>query len=347
MTNKITPASLGYRMPAEWEPHSATWLSWPHNSKTWPGQDMAKVQEVHIAMMKGLHLGEKVNLLVNDQKTFDYVSGKLLETGISGIYIHIFPTNDVWIRDYGPNFLVGSSPTDNVALNKWGFNAWGGKYLWDKDVQVGHTIAKYLGMTVFSPGIILEGGAIECNGQGVCITTEQCMLNKNRNPELSRKDIEQYLKDYLGVRQIIWCQGDVVGDDTDGHIDNLVRFVNADTVLCAWEGDPQDHNHKCLKENYEILKSAKDQNGKPFNVVRLPMPGYVGDSVKRLPASYANFYIGNKAVILPVYDMPNDKIALSLLQKFFPDREIVCVPSRTFIWGLGGIHCVTQQQPKG
>lgn len=340
---------MGYRMPAEWEPHSATWLSWPHNPNTWPGQDMSEVEEVYVAMIRALDLGEIVNLLVNDNETAKYVSARLRQAGVTlnRVHIYLIPTNDAWMRDYGPNFLVRSAPDDRLAFNNWHFNSWGGKYQWDKDNRVGTSISELLKVPVFRPGIILEGGAIECNGQGICITTEQCLLNKNRNPGLGRKEMERYLRDYLNVQNVIWCQGEMEGDDTDGHIDNLVRFVNNDTVLCAWEEDPQDPNHKSLKENYTILKTATDRNGRPLNVVRLPMPGYIGEKDTRLPASYANFYIGNKVVMLPTYNHAHDVTARDLLQKYFPTREVVCIPCETFIWGLGGIHCVTQQQPRG
>jgi agmatine deiminase len=347
MKTKTTPVALGYRMPAEWEPHSATWLSWPHNSNTWPGQNMAHVEAVYIDIIRALHTGETVNLLVNSAEISDSVASRLSQAGVSldAVRIHVIPTNDAWIRDYGPNFIVRPGVDKPIAFNKWHFNSWGGKYKWDKDEQVGLTIADRLDMPVFHLDIILEGGAIECNGQGVCITTEQCLFNKNRNPNLGREDMEHYLKDYLGVRKVIWCQGEIEGDDTDGHIDNLMRFVSPNTILTAWEDDPQDPNHKCLKENLETLKAATDQDGKAFNVVRLPMPGYVLGNKSRLPASYANFYIGNQVVLLPVYGHPNDETARSIVQKHFPTRKVVCIPSQTFIWGLGGIHCVTQQQP--
>ncbi len=347
MTETALPASLNFRMPAEWEPQSAVWLSWPHNPNTWPGQDMAAVESVYVAMIRALHSGQTVNLLVNDRLAAERVSQTLDRAFVKPdrVRLHIIPTNDAWIRDYGPNFIVRPSGQDRIAFNKWLFNSWGGKYDWKNDNQVGDTLAETLGLPVFHPGIILEGGAIEVNGRGTCITTEQCLLNKNRNGGMTREQMEKYLRDYLGARNIIWCQGEMEGDDTDGHIDNLVRFVNPDTVLCASEEDPRDPNRKCLEENYKILTNAKTQDGKPLNVVRLPMPGYVGDGETRLPASYANFYIGNKTVLLPTYGQQNDRTALYLLKKFFPGREIAGIPCRTFIWGLGGIHCVTQQQP--
>jgi agmatine deiminase len=343
------PADLGFRMPAEWEPHSATWLAWPHNLETWPGQDMAKVEAVYIQMIKTLAKGEKVHLLVN-RESDAFKLNKLIKNSPlnnQNIIIYPIPTNDAWMRDYGPNFLVRetSSGKREVSANLWKFDSWGGKYEWDLDDRVGGVIMDQLAMPRFEPGIVLEGGAIEVNGQGLCITTEQCLLNPNRNGGLAKEEMEIYLKRYIGVREIIWCQGNIEGDDTDGHIDNLVRFVNPDTVLCAWEDDTRDPNHTCLKENLKILESFRDENGKPLNVVQLPMPGRIDSDEGRLPASYANFYIGNRAILLPTYNRRHDTAAASILERFFPDREIVKIPCETFVWGLGAIHCVTQQQP--
>ena len=343
------PADLGFHMPAEWEPHSATWLTWPHNLETWPGQDMAKVEAVYIQMIKALTKGEKVNLLIN-RESDTFKLNKLIKNGpltTQNINIYPIPTNDAWIRDYGPNFLVRqtSSSKREVAANLWKFDSWGGKYEWDLDDRVGSTIMDLLDIPRFEPGIVLEGGAIEVNGQGICITTEQCLLNPNRNGGLEKDEMESYLKRYLGVREIIWCQGNIEGDDTDGHIDNLVRFVNPDTVLCAWEDNAKDSNHACLQANLEALESFRDADGKPLNVVKLPMPGRIDTDEGRLPASYANFYIGNQVVLLPTYNHRNDAIAENILKRFFPDREIVGIPCETFVWGLGAIHCVTQQQP--
>ena len=245
------PADLGFRMPAEWEPHFATWLTWPHNPETWPGQDMAKIEAVYVQMIKTLAKGEKVHLLVSrDSDAFKL--NKLIKNNplnIQNIKIYPIPTNDSWIRDYGPNFLVRetSSGKREVSANLWKFNSWGGKYEWDLDDRVGNTVLDLLELTRFEPGIVLEGGAIEVNGQGLCITTEQCLLNPNRNGGLEKTEMESYLKRYLGVREIIWCQGNIEGDDTDGHIDNLVRFINPDTVLCAWEDDTTD-SQPCLPE---------------------------------------------------------------------------------------------------
>jgi agmatine deiminase len=343
------PADLGFRMPAEWEPHTATWLAWPHNLETWPGQDMAKIEAVYIQMIKTLAKGEKVHLLVN-RESDAFKLNKLIKNSplnSQNIIIYPIPTNDAWMRDYGPNFLVRetSSGKRAVSANLWKFDSWGGKYEWDLDDRVGGVIMDQLGIPRFEPGIVLEGGAIEVNGQGLCITTEQCLLNPNRNGGLSKEEMETYLKRYLGVREIIWCQGNIEGDDTDGHIDNLVRFVNPDTVLCAWENDTKDPNHACLKENLKILESFRDESGKPLNVVQLPMPGRIDSDEGRLPASYANFYIGNRAILLPTYNHRHDSAAASILEQFFPDREIVKIPCEIFVSGLGAIHCVTQQQP--
>lgn len=349
MTPDSYPADFGFRMPAEWEPHSSTWLAWPHNLETWPGQDISKIEAVYIQMIKALAKGEKVHLLVN-RESDAFRLNKLIKNNplnSENIIIYLIPNNDTWIRDYGPNFLVRETPSgkQEVAANLWKFDSWGGKYEWDLDDRVGGAVIDLLGMTRFEPGIVLEGGAIEVNGEGLCITTEQCLLNPNRNGGLEKTEMESYLKHYLGVREIIWCQGNIEGDDTDGHIDNLVRFVNSNTVLCAWEKDTTDPNHACLQKNLKILESFKDTNGKSLNVVKLPMPGGINTIEGRLPASYANFYIGNRAVLLPTYNHRNDALAESTLKHFFPDREIVGIPCETFIWGLGAIHCVTQQQP--
>ncbi|MFQ5443298.1 MAG: agmatine/peptidylarginine deiminase [Nitrospinales bacterium] len=332
-------------MPAEWEPHESTWLSWPHNLETWPQEKLNAVEAVYLSMIRALVKGETVNLLVNDAQAELYVTGKLKKEGIpmSEVHLHVIPTDDAWIRDYGPNFLVRGS--SEKAINKWEFNSWGKKYEWEADNQAGNIIAKNLGLTTFRPGIVLEGGAIEVNGRGTCITTKQTLLNKKRNADINIEKMESFLRDYLGVTKIIWCEGDLEGDDTDGHIDNLVRFVNPTTVLSTWEDSASDPNYACLQNNYNILRSATDQDGQKLNVVRMPTPGYIIDGETRLPASYANFYISNAVVLLPVYDHPNDQIAANILKEYFPQREIVKIPCRDLVWGLGGIHCVTQQEP--
>ncbi len=346
MIEPATPASSGYRMPAEWEPHASTWLTWPHNPETWPGQNMQDVEAVYLDIIEALVSGESVNLLVNDAPTKDRVLKKLHQRNISAdrVPILILPTDDSWIRDYGPNFLVAESADEKrMGLNKWGFDSWGGKYEYEKDNQAGHEIALKLGLTRFEPGIVLEGGAIDVNGQGTCLTTRTCMLS--RNGGLSQEKMEKYLRNYLSVSKVIWLTGEIEGDDTDGHVDNLARFVNPTTICCATEENPVEKHYDSLKKNYERLQSATDQDGNTFNVVPLPMPGRVGSETERLPASYLNFYIANGCVLLPVYGKPEDMQAKTVLQNVFPDRSIVEIPCQVLIWGLGSIHCITQQQP--
>lgn len=335
-------------MPAEWEPHSGVWLAWPHNLTYWSEREIGELETLYGSMVRALAGGETIEILVNDGDRAKAVAQKLRKDDIplDRVNFHVIPTDDVWVRDYGPNFLVSESTDEKTAFNQWQFNAWGEKYAMPRDGRVAAALSAKLGIRTFRPGLVLEGGAIEVNGKGTCITTEQCLLNKNRNGgRLGRAEIEGYLRDYLGVEKIIWCQSGLEGDDTDGHIDNLARFVNANTVLCAFEEDVSDINHENLKNNYDILRQATDQDGGKLNVIRLPMPGNVSDGNARLPASYANFYIGNKAVLVPAYDGPNDQAAAELIGSFFPRRDIVGIPSRALIAGLGGIHCVTQQQP--
>ncbi len=337
-------------MPAEWEPHSATWLTWPHSAETWPPSAMPEVERTYLTMIEALVSGETVHVLVNDEASKASVEQKITASGITldHVRLHVIRTDDSWIRDYGPNFLVrDDSGGRQVALNKWAFDSWGGKYDWQLDNAVGSKIAGKLGLQTFDPKIVLEGGAIEPNGKGVCLTTEQCLLNKNRNGGLSREVMEEYLKNYLGVEKVIWLKGGIQGDDTDGHIDNLARFVNPTTILCAYEEDASDPNYDELKGNHKTLLSATDADGNPFTVVKLPMPVLQAPtSPQRLPASYANFYIGNRAVLLPIYGHANDQKAETLIEQFFPERRIVPIACNHLVMGFGSIHCVTQQQPE-
>ena len=340
-----TPSSLGYRMPAEWETHSGTWLTWPHNPETWPEQDMQQVETEFMGIIRPLAKNESVHILVNDEDMGNAVESTLNVNNVEmkNIFLHDIPTNDSWIRDYGPNFIIQSD--GKVAANDWDFDSWGRKYKWELDDLAGTVIAEESGLHHFKPEIVLEGGAIEVNGAGTCVTTESCILNPNRNNGISRDAMETVLKDYLGISKVIWLHGEMEGDDTDGHIDNLARFVNPTTMVCAIEEDDEDPNYRCLKNNFDHLRSATDQDENLFEIVALPMPGYIGSP--RLPASYANFYIANKSVLVPVYGHPNDKRALSILEPLFPEREIIPIPSTTLILGLGGVHCLTQQQPAG
>ena len=331
-----TPRSLGYRMPAEWEPQEAVWLSWPHNELTWPDGMLANVEGTYIQVIEALHAGQKINLLVKDADAEAGVRDILgrAEVGISQVVFFQVSYQDSWIRDYGPTFVVNRD-LRQVAMVKWIFNAWGNKY--DDllaDDKIPYDLNHCLGLPIFESGIVLEGGSIEVNGAGMVLTTEQCLLNKNRNPNLSRVEIETYLKEYLDVSRIVWLKEGIAGDDTDGHIDDIARFVSEDTVVCAFADDPSDMNHSILKENYDILKHSVPR------VLKLPVPGSAG-----LPASYANFYIGNRVVVVPQFGSLNDGPALDILQQCFPTRRIVGIPCSDMVHGLGTLHCCTQQQP--
>jgi agmatine deiminase len=341
------PTALGYRMPAEWEPHAATWLAWPHNTVTWPDQ-LAQVQDIFLHMIAALHEHETVHLLVNNTATAAAVREHLHRFGVmpARVVLHERPTADAWLRDSGPIFLTATEASQPVAISDWQFNAWGGKYadlLADNDLPP--YIATFLDIPRFEPGIVLEGGSIDVNGRGSCLTTEQCLLNPNRNPHLQRPDLERCLHDYLGVRHVIWLGQGIAGDDTDGHVDDIVRFVDSTTVVCVLEEDPHDINYKALQDNYRRLQAATDQQGRALQIIPLPMPGPVGPPSARLPASYANFYTANGVVLVPTYDHPNDQRALTILQQVFPDRRVLGLPCEPLVWGLGAIHCVTQQQP--
>jgi agmatine deiminase len=334
-------------MPAEWAPHRATWLSWPHNPETWPGQ-LETVRGVWAQMIAALSPRERVYLLVNDPGAEGEVAARLGRAGavMENVILLPIPTVDVWMRDYGPTFVVRESPREPLALNDWIFNGWGGKYEeYKQDDRVAREIAARLKIPVFDHPVVLEGGSIDVNGAGVCMTTEQCLLNRNRNPHLSRLEIEQCLQDSLGVEQILWLGEGIAGDDTDGHIDDIARFVNPTTVACVVEENPKDENYHCLQENYERLRGARGLHGDKISLVKLPCPGPVYFEGARLPASYANFYIANEVVLVPVFDDPNDERALGILREVFRGREVIGLRGREMIVGLGAIHCVTQQEP--
>jgi agmatine deiminase len=343
-----SPAALGFRMPAEWEPHAATWLAWPHKEESWPG-NFAPIPGVWVEMVRALAPHEHVNILVNDAAAAAAVRDLLHAARVPGdaVSLHLIPTNDAWARDHGPTFVTRRvDGRSELAAIDWVYNAWGGKYPpWDLDDIVPQGIAPLLGVRLFEPGIVLEGGSIDVNGRGTLLTTEACLLNPNRNPHLSRAQIEQYLRDYLGVRHILWLSDGIVGDDTDGHIDDLTRFVDPTTVLTVLESNPRDQNHERLQVNYERLRHMTDQDGRALRVLTLPMPEPVYYDEQRLPASYANFYIANDVVLAPVFGDPHDGAALRTLQEVFPRRRIVGIPARELVWGLGAFHCVTQQQP--
>ncbi|HEU4477888.1 MAG TPA: agmatine deiminase family protein [Pyrinomonadaceae bacterium] len=352
---KSTPAELGYFMPAEWQRHAATWLSWPKDPLTWPDR-VPLVEKIFLQMMTALAPNEIVNLLVDDAETEARVRNRCTFSAASNIRFWQLQTVDSWIRDYGPNFLVGKRPEygrPSLAYNDWTFNAWGNKYEeLKRDDAIPALLEPELRVPRFEPGIVMEGGSIEVNGAGLVLTTEQCLLNPNRNPDLSQDAIEEYLKNYLGVERIIWLGEGIVGDDTDGHIDDIARFVAPNTIVCAVEDDPADANYSLLQDNLRRLRLATDLEGRNFEIVTLPMPGVVAAAedpspraLDRLPASYANFYIANNVVLAPIFSHENDKRALDTLQRVVPGRRVVGINCEPLVWGMGTIHCVTQQQP--
>lgn len=346
----LTPAQAGFSMPAEWHPHRATWLVWPTNPITWT-ERINEVEEAYLRFMEAVSPAEIIELLVNSEDERRRVWGKIKARKIqeSQVRITTLPSVDVWIRDYGPNFLISADCSRPVvAYNHWRFNAWGDKY---KDLALDDRVcdalaaAKLLPELRFDPGFILEGGSIEPNGAGIILTTEQCLLNPNRNSKSSREQIEQKLKEYLGAAQILWLKEGIVGDDTDGHIDDIARFTDERTIVAAFEDNPKDPNHQILLENWNLLRHARGRDGKLFRLVKLPMPKPVVYEGQPLPASYANFYIANRAVVVPTFGDPSDDRALDTLKGLFPGREVVGVDCRVFVRGLGTFHCASQQEP--
>jgi agmatine deiminase len=344
-----TPQAAGFRMPAEWAEHEATWLSWPKNPLTFPANIIGAVEDIYCRMVRALTQGEIVRILVNDYATEQRVARKLEAGGavMNRVSLLRIPSSDVWIRDYGPTFLLHTDSGRRAAV-KWHFNAWGGKY--DDilcDDATGDLVAGTLKGPVFRPDIVLEGGSIDVNGVGTVLTTEQCLLNPNRNPQLARAQIEQIVNRHIGTNCMIWLKSGIDGDDTDGHVDDFARFVSLGRVLCAWSESDRGDNATVLRENFDILQSARDQSGNPFEVIRLPLPEPIRleEEDRWLPASYANFYIGNSAVLLPVFDDPMDREAVAILKSCFPDRVIEPIPATALVYGYGGIHCITQQEP--
>jgi agmatine deiminase len=336
------PVRQGFHMPAEWEPHEATWLAWPEDRVTFPGR-LDRVRKRYVEIIAALHRGEDVNLAVRDAERRSTVRAQLKAGGVDlrRVHIHVWDYADVWFRDYGPTF-VSNPEVSRVAIVQWRFNAWGGKYPpLLKDANVPYFISERLGIPLFMPGVILEGGAIDVDGEGTLLTTEQCVLNTNRNA-LTKSETERYFRDFLGVRKVVWLKSGLAGDDTDGHIDNLARFVAPGTVVCAFEDNPSDENYPVLAENYEVLRRS-------FNVVKLPMPPPIVDVVRgqktRLAASYANFYIGNEVVLVPLFNPRTDDTALEILRGLFPTRSVQGIDCRDLIYGAGALHCITQQQP--
>ncbi|PYX55721.1 MAG: agmatine deiminase [Acidobacteria bacterium] len=376
--------ALRYRMPAEWEPHESTWLAWPHYRNDWPGK-FEPIPWVYAEIIRHLTPHERVDLIVNDAASEKRARKTLKQANAfsENIRFHRWPTDRVWTRDSGCTFVdcgagalaresreaqqsgygdavrkkkEPSAPVDTLGAIKWGFNAWAKYPNWRKDEKIGSLMARTAGVKEVHPTfgptfgkdrVVLEGGSIDVNGQGTLLTTEECLLSKvqQRNPGMKREDYEETFADYLGIKKVIWLGSGITGDDTHGHVDDITRFVAPDTIVTMTESNPRDSNYQPLQENLRRLKSSTDQDGNPFQIIQLPMPSPLVFEGRRLPGSYGNFYIANSVVLVPVFNDPNDRIALNILADLFPAREIVGIYSGDLIWGFGAMHCMTQQQP--
>jgi agmatine deiminase len=345
---KQTPASLGYSFPPEWGPHEGTWFSWPRpEGISFPGK-YDTVPENMARIFREISPREKVHVNVPNASHERLVKEQLTEHGCSlrNIVYHHVKTNECWCRDHGPAFVKSGR---SLAIVDWKFNAYGGKYPSYKDDDAVPTqVAEELGLPVFYPGIVMEGGAVDFNGAGTVLTTTDCLLNKNRNPRLSKSRIEKYLKDYYGQKKVCWLTGAVAGDDTDGHVDDLARFIGPRKIAIALEADGKDANYSVLRDARRQLEHLTDQAGRAFEIVEIPMPAAVVHKGRRLPATYVNFYFVNGALLVPTYrDRRNDRKALGILQSHLPRRKVIGIDCVELIWGLGAIHCLSQQQPKG
>ncbi len=343
----MTPREQGYYMPAEWACHEATWLTYPKNPDSWPGKIETIYPSYHL-FVKTLAESECVHINVDDGQMLNHVKAELeaIGTNMQNIKLHIIPSNDAWCRDHGPAFLLNHNDAKKRAIVNWNHNAWGGKYPYELDTEIPVHIHELMPeVPLFTPDIVMEGGSIDVNGAGDLLTTTSCLLNENRNPHLNQDQIEDYLRNYYGVENIIWLGDGIVGDDTDGHVDDLSRFVAADTIITAVEDDAWDENYEPLKKNLQMLNRCRLASGKQPTIVELPMPDMVFYDNQRLPASYANFYIANDKVIFPTYRCLTDNEAAYILEACFPDREIIGIDSTDIIWGLGSFHCLSQQMP--
>jgi agmatine deiminase len=334
------------RMPAEWSNHAATWLSWPHNRETWPVQ-MAETEAAFCAMVAALAPVEKVRVNVLDADHRRHVSKLLAATAPpEQIEFHLIPTDDAWVRDHGAIFVTSRQHASPLVALDFDYNAWGGKYPpYDNDRRVARAMARALDVPVWRSGYVLEGGSIDVNGSGLLMTTEQCLLNPNRNPDASRGDIESLLTRAFGVAEIIWLGDGIEGDDTDGHIDDLTRFVDDRSVVTVVEPNRDDPNHAPLAANLERLMQIELADGSNLDVIELPMPEPVWHGDQRLPASYANFYIANEIVLMPAFAQSSDARALCVLADCLPGRRIIPIDARALVAGLGAVHCLTQQVP--
>ena len=347
MDLNTSPARHGFFFPAEWAKHTATWLSWPHKEESWPGK-IGLIYPKYCEFIKVLTEGELVRINVCDEQMQAFATEQLIAAAVDLKHIEFFefPTNDAWCRDHGPAFLINPK-TKQKAIVDWGYNAWGNKYPpYDLDDVIPTKIGERLGLPVYHPGIVMEGGSVDFNGNGTLLTSTACLLNKNRNPHLNQGQIENYLQNYYGVEQILWIEEGIIGDDTDGHIDDTARFVNEDTVVAVVEENKNDENYRLLQDNLQTLKRMRLLNGKQLNIIELPMPDEVIYQDQRLPASYANFYIANSAVVVPTYRSEKDGKVIDILQQCFPGRKVVGIDSTDIIWGLGSFHCLSQQEPE-
>lgn len=342
-----TPHQLGYSFPPEWAPHEATWLSWPHKEASWPGK-LDAIFEQYAQFVKIISLGEKVRINVANDAMKNFALQHLLKAGVNIDQLEFFmhPTDDAWCRDHGPAFLINKQAQHKKVIVDWDYNAWGGKYPpFDQDDIIPTLIGKEFNIPVFHPRIVMEGGSVEFNGAGTVLTSSSCLLNANRNPRLTQSEIENYLCHFYGLEQVLWVEDGIEGDDTDGHIDDTIRFVNEDTVLSVVETNIYDDNYGVLQQNLRSLSKMRLLNGKQLNVIELPMPDPVVFDGMRLPASYANFYISNKHVIVPTYKCRHDDKALDIISNCYKERIVIGLDSTDVIWGLGSFHCLSQQEP--
>jgi agmatine deiminase len=356
MTESAMTIESTFRMPAEWAPHAATWIAWPHNPEDWPNK-FQPIPWVYCEIVRHLSQVEDVHILVNDEGDERRALNMLRRQGgnVARLHFHCWRTDRVWLRDSGPIFVKNDK--GEVALTNWKFNAWAKYDNWRNDDLIPKQVAKLHGMTSFEPSVmladgkmrrlVLEGGSIDTNGEGVLLTTEECLLSgiQQRNPGVSRTQLEQAFGEYLGIEKVIWLNRGCAGDDTHGHVDDVSRFVGVNTILTAVEQNTADENHLPLAENLERLRAARNLKGRPFTIKTLPMPSPVTFEGQRLPASYANFYIANDLVLVPTFNDPNDRIALNTLAECFPERTVTGIHCTDFIWGLGALHCMTQQEP--
>jgi agmatine deiminase len=356
-----TPRDQHYRMPAEWDPHAATWIAWPHNAEDWPNK-FQPIPWVYAEIVRHLSRAEDVHILVNDLTAERRATNFLRRGGanLARLHFHHWATDRVWLRDSGPIFVKNME--GDLAITNWKFNAWAKYDNWHRDDQIPQHVAKHYDIPQFKPEtngndgkphrLVLEGGSIDTNGSGILITTEECLLSdiQQRNPGLggeenTRKQLERAFHDYLGIDQTIWLHRGCAGDDTHGHVDDITRFVGENTILTAVEPNTHDENHLPLAENLDRLRQARNLKGKPFQLVELPMPSPVAFEGQRLPASYANFYIANDLVLVPTFNDPNDRHALNVIASCFPARDVIGIHAVDLVWGLGTLHCMTQQEP--